>query len=100
MLLVPVFTHFQDLRPRGHVCCRLTAFFKGLGVKAVLDTNTGRDIALLEAAAEFIQRYRAAHPQVIEEGTVGWPPVLLLSELPVLAGSAAYQLRYFVTGHV
>ncbi|CAK0781927.1 hypothetical protein CVIRNUC_005508 [Coccomyxa viridis] len=41
---------------------RLSGFFKGLGVKAVLDTNTGRDIALLEAAAEFLERYKAAHP--------------------------------------
>ena len=35
---------------------------------AVYDTNTGRDIALLEAAAEFIERYRAAHPEHIEDG--------------------------------
>ncbi len=48
--------------------CRLTGFFKALGVKAVLDTSTGRDIALLEAAAEFIQRYKAAHPDPAQNG--------------------------------
>ena len=48
--------------------CRLTGFFKGLGVKAVLDTNTGRDIALLEAAAEFLERYKAAHPGLKPDG--------------------------------
>jgi len=48
--------------------CRLTGFFKGLGVKAVLDTNTGRDIALLEAAADFMERYKAAHPEYTQGG--------------------------------
>lgn len=48
--------------------CRLTGFLKGLGVKAVLDTNTGRDIALLEAAAEFIERYKTAHPELMQSG--------------------------------
>ena len=52
----------------GWVLCRLTGFFKGLGVKAVLDTNTGRDIALLEAAAEFLERYKAAHPGFEQDG--------------------------------
>ena len=52
----------------GWVLCRLTGFFKGLGVKAVLDTNTGRDIALLEAAAEFLERYKAAHPLLKQHG--------------------------------
>lgn len=46
----------------------MTGFFKGLGVKAVLDTNTGRDIALLESAAEFLQRYKAAHPDQAQSG--------------------------------
>lgn len=34
----------------------------------MLDTNTGRDIALLEAAAEFLERYKAAHPGLEQEG--------------------------------
>ena len=48
--------------------CRLTGYFKDVGVHAVFDTNTGRDIALLEAAAEFIERYKAAHPEYMEKG--------------------------------
>ena len=52
----------------GGVLCRLTGFFKSLGVKAVLDTNTGRDISLLEAAAEFLERYKAAHPGLKQHG--------------------------------
>ena len=57
-------------------------------MKAVLDTNTGRDVALLEAAAEFIQRYRAAHPQHVKEGSAGPPLVLFLSEVPATADPA------------
>lgn len=56
--------------PPAEALRRLTGFFKGLGVRAVLDTNTGRDLALLEAAAEFIERYRAAHPELA--GCVGY----------------------------
>ena len=37
-------------------------------MKAVLDTNVGRDIALLEAAAEFLERYKAAHPGLEHDG--------------------------------
>ena len=39
---------------------RLSAFLKSLGAAAVLDAAAGRDLALLEAAAEFVQRFRAA----------------------------------------
>jgi hypothetical protein len=39
---------------------RLAAFLKSLGAAAVLDAAAGRDLALLEAAAEFVQRFRAA----------------------------------------
>ena len=42
---------------------KLVCFLKGLGVKAVLDTSTSRDLALLESAQEFIARYTATHPE-------------------------------------
>lgn len=42
---------------------KLVCFLKGLGVKAVLDTSTSRDLALLESAQEFIARYKAKHPE-------------------------------------
>ena len=48
--------------PPGEAQRRLTGFLKGLGVRAVLDASVGRDFALLEAAAEFVERYRQAHP--------------------------------------
>lgn len=49
--------------PPGETQARLAGFLKGLGVRAVLDASAGRDFALLEAAAEFVERYRAAHPK-------------------------------------
>ena len=49
--------------PPGAAQRRLAGFLKGLGVRAVLDASAGRDFALLEAAAEFVARYRAAHPE-------------------------------------
>lgn len=39
---------------------KLAAFLRALGVRAVLDASAGRDLALLEAGAEFVARYRAA----------------------------------------
>ena len=71
---------------------RLTGFFKGLGVKAVLDTNTGRDVALLEAAAEFIERYRAAHPEHATGGTWHLHPTLLQTQAPVQLNTCGLAL--------
>lgn len=42
---------------------KLVSLFKGLGVKAVLDTSTSRDLSLLESAQEFIARYLTKHPE-------------------------------------
>ena len=47
----------------GETARKLAGFLRKLGVKAVVDAGTGRDLALLEAAAEFIQRYKDVHPQ-------------------------------------
>lgn len=46
--------------PPAAAQARLTAFLKALGVRTVLDAAAGRDLALLEAAAEFVARFRAA----------------------------------------
>lgn len=54
---------FYGLSP-AETLQKLTGFFKGLGVRAVLDTSTGRDFALLETAAEFVERYRETHPEL------------------------------------
>ncbi|GAB2212907.1 hypothetical protein Droror1_Dr00020909 [Drosera rotundifolia] len=37
---------------------KLTTFFKSLGVKAVFDTSSSRDLSLIEACNEFIARYK------------------------------------------
>lgn len=42
---------------------KLAAFFRRLGVAAVLDVSPGRDMALMEAASEFVQRYKDTREQ-------------------------------------
>ncbi|KAM1797234.1 hypothetical protein ACFX11_037375 [Malus domestica] len=37
---------------------KLTTFFKSLGVKAIFDTSTSRDLTLVESCNEFISRYK------------------------------------------
>lgn len=51
--------------PSGEICAlqvlrRLTTFFESIGVKHVFDTTDSRDLSLVETAAEFVSRYRAA----------------------------------------
>ncbi len=41
---------------------RLVAWLQGLGVAHVCDIATARDLALLETAAEFVQRCAATTP--------------------------------------
>lgn len=48
---------------------KLAYFLKSLGAKLVLDTTSSRDIALLEAAQEFLARYTAKHPEVSSNQT-------------------------------
>ena len=47
---------FYDLSPT-ETLARLSAWLRGQGVTAVLDVSDGRDLALLETAVEFVQRY-------------------------------------------
>lgn len=47
---------------------RLTHFFQELGVKHVFDTTDSRDLSLVETAAEFLARYRAAKSQPTGNG--------------------------------
>ncbi|KAJ6756775.1 CYTOSOLIC FE-S CLUSTER ASSEMBLY FACTOR CG17683-RELATED [Salix purpurea] len=37
---------------------KLTTFFKSLGVKAVFDTSSSRDLTLIETCHEFVNRYK------------------------------------------
>ncbi|XP_058081624.1 protein NAR1 isoform X2 [Magnolia sinica] len=51
---------FFDLSP-PQVFRKLTTFFKSLGVKAVFDTSSSRDLSLVETCNEFIMRYNQHH---------------------------------------
>ncbi|PSC72354.1 cytosolic Fe-S cluster assembly factor narfl [Micractinium conductrix] len=46
--------------PAGECAARLAAFLRGLGARAVLDLGAARHLALAEAAAEFVARFRAS----------------------------------------
>ena len=43
------------------VASRLAFCLRELGAKAIFDANTGRELALREAAAEFLRKYRTQH---------------------------------------
>lgn len=48
--------HFGLSTPQ--VFRKLTTFFKSLGVRAIFDTSSSRDLSLIEACNEFITRYK------------------------------------------
>mmetsp|Transcript_4086 Transcript_4086/g.11532 ORF Transcript_4086/g.11532 Transcript_4086/m.11532 type:complete len:508 (+) Transcript_4086:279-1802(+) len=52
---------YYGLSP-SEAASRLAGFLKSLGVLAVLDISSARDISLMEAAAEFCHRFRATSP--------------------------------------
>ena len=56
---------------------RLTGFLKGLGCHSVLDCGVAANIGLLQQAAEFIDRFRAA--QVATQSSPSTTPLPLLS---------------------
>jgi iron only hydrogenase large subunit-like protein len=41
---------------------KVAGFLKSLGVRVVLDTAAAREMSRMEAAADFVQRFRAATP--------------------------------------
>lgn len=45
------FTYFQVFQ-------KLTTFLKSLGVRAIFDTSSSRDLTLIESCNEFLARYR------------------------------------------
>lgn len=51
--------------------CKLAGFFYRLGADAVLDMTVADDFVLLEAAKEFVERYKAS-----KEGTKNQLPML------------------------
>ena len=68
----------------------LVAFFRGIGAAAVLDDSAGRELALLEAADEFVERFQARARGAQEGGTgpgggseeAAGPLPMLASECP------------------
>ena len=46
--------------PPPDCAARLATFLRGLGARAVLDVSEARDLALVEAAEEFVGRFRAS----------------------------------------
>lgn len=62
---------------------KLAGFFYRLGADAVLDMTVADDFALIEAAKEFIERYKAS-----KEGTK--------NQLPMLSSSCPGKTRCFI----
>mmetsp|Transcript_18436 Transcript_18436/g.60014 ORF Transcript_18436/g.60014 Transcript_18436/m.60014 type:complete len:524 (+) Transcript_18436:32-1603(+) len=76
---------------------RLTGYFKTLGVRAVFDTTCSRDLTLLEAREEFVQRYRAA---AASASTAGVPsPSGCSGPLPVIASACPGWVCYAEKSH-
>lgn len=61
---------------------RLAALFRSLGAAAVLDASLAREIALAEAAADFVSRFRAASSPGAESSPPPPPLPVLCSACP------------------
>ena len=70
---------------QSQVFRKLTALFKSMGVKAVYDTSSSRDLALIEACNEFISRYKLS--QLSSDKEVG-------TSLPVLSSACPGWICY------
>ncbi|KAK3146085.1 hypothetical protein QOZ80_3BG0261440 [Eleusine coracana subsp. coracana] len=67
---------------QSRVLRKLTALFKSMGVKAVYDTSSSRDLSLIEACNEFVSRYQknqssggkeaAANLPMLSSACPGW----------------------------
>ncbi|CAI9783984.1 unnamed protein product [Fraxinus pennsylvanica] len=57
------------------VLTKLTTFFKSLGVKAVFDTSSSRDLALIESCNEFITRYKQSNSTNDEKSKSSLPMI-------------------------
>uniref|UniRef100_A0A453LTF8 Iron hydrogenase large subunit C-terminal domain-containing protein n=2 Tax=Aegilops tauschii subsp. strangulata TaxID=200361 RepID=A0A453LTF8_AEGTS len=70
---------------QSQVFRKLTALFKSMGVKAVYDTSSSRDLALIEACNEFVSRYKLS--QLSSDKEVG-------TSLPVLSSACPGWICY------
>ncbi|KAL2495483.1 ferredoxin hydrogenase [Forsythia ovata] len=57
------------------VLTKLTTFFKSLGVKAVFDTSSSRDLTLIESCNEFITRYKQSNSINDEKSKLALPMI-------------------------
>uniref|UniRef100_A0ACD5WDI0 Uncharacterized protein n=2 Tax=Avena sativa TaxID=4498 RepID=A0ACD5WDI0_AVESA len=69
---------------QSQVFRKLTALFKSMGVKAVYDTSSSRDLALIEACNEFVSRYQLNQLSSDKAGT----------NLPVLSSACPGWICY------
>ncbi|XP_050213456.1 protein NAR1 [Mercurialis annua] len=77
---------------------KLTTFFKSLGVKAVFDTSSSRDITLIETCNEFIARYKQNQSNDDERSKSTLP--MLSSACPGWICYAEKQLGSYILPHI
>ena len=69
---------------------RLTAFLKSVGCHCVLDCGVAADLGLLQLAAEFVQRYRAAKQP--NAGATAAAATASLAQAPIAGAGAGLPL--------
>ncbi|CAM0145661.1 unnamed protein product [Urochloa decumbens] len=60
---------------QSQVLRKLTALFKSMGVKAVYDTSSSRDLSLIEACNEFVSRYQKNQSSIGQEAAANLPMI-------------------------
>ncbi|EEF39506.1 electron transporter, putative [Ricinus communis] len=88
--------HFDISPPQ--VFKKLTTFFKSLGVKAVFDTSSSRDITLIETCNEFITRYKQSQSNDDERSKSALP--MLSSACPGWICYAEKQLGSYILPYI
>ncbi|KAG6744507.1 hypothetical protein POTOM_051140 [Populus tomentosa] len=73
---------------------KLTTFFKSLGVKAVFDTSSSRDLTLIETCNEFVNRYKQSQLSNNEKSNSALP--MLSSACPGWICYAEKQLGSYI----
>ncbi|KAJ0236701.1 Protein NAR1 [Hirschfeldia incana] len=79
---------------------KLTTFLKSLGVKAVFDTSCSRDLVLIEACNEFVNRFKQASSEDGGDNNAQSPLPILSSACPGWVCYAEKTLGSFVLPYV
>lgn len=77
---------------------KLTTFFKSLGVKAVFDTSSSRDLTLIESCNEFISRYKQSQSTDDERCNLSLP--MISSACPGWICYAEKQLGSYILPYI